>query len=56
MEELVGREAVESGDFEPAIELKDLVVSYGRRRGHRRSESYGPKGICLRFPRSKRLG
>lgn len=44
----MGREAVESGDLEPTIEVEDLVVSYGRRRA--------VDGLSLRVPRGSVYG
>ena len=49
MEELAGRESVESGDFEPAIEVKDLVVRYGNKRAVDGLSLTVPKGSIYGF-------
>ena len=48
MEELAGREAVEGGEFEPAIEIEDLVVRYGRKAA--------VEGLRLTVPRGSVYG
>ena len=49
MEELAGREAVASGDFEPAIEVEDLVVRYGNKRAVDGLGLTVPKGSIYGF-------